>query len=104
MKNCVGKWIPGVNNNEVKRQVRNASPITPFGFFFIFIKRYQVKEEPWDGGITSRLVIITTEKQDAGNYSCLVENQYGEDKTNIQLIVQGKYLQKPRPNTSNIFA
>ncbi|GAB6027495.1 Down syndrome cell adhesion molecule-like protein 1 [Chamberlinius hualienensis] len=50
--------------------------------------RYQVKEEVWENGITSRLVIIISEKQDDGTYTCIARNEFGEDKSVIHFTVQ----------------
>lgn len=50
--------------------------------------KFHVKEDHWEKGVTSRLVIISTERQDGGTYSCVVHNEYGEDKSVIYLTVQ----------------
>ena len=37
----------------------------------------------------STLIIERIDKQDAGNYSCLVKNKHGSDSTNFEVNVKG---------------
>lgn len=51
--------------------------------------RYDLIETITNEGIKSELLIRSSDRRDGGLYTCLTENKYGRDDTNIQLIVQG---------------
>ena len=43
------------------------------------------------GGSTSEIVIRNTDRRDSALFTCRASNAYGEDETNLQLIMQGMY-------------
>lgn len=52
--------------------------------------RYEVTDKQTDHGLISQLDIAKAERKDSGLFTCFSYNQYGQDDTNIQLIIQEK--------------
>ena len=50
--------------------------------------RYEIADKPTDHGLISCLEIGKSERKDSGLFTCFAYNQYGQDDTNIQLIIQ----------------
>ncbi|XP_064488743.1 cell adhesion molecule Dscam1-like isoform X2 [Ornithodoros turicata] len=54
---------------------------------FIPHTRYERFETSTESGVSSELVIPTTERSDAALYTCAAKNEYGSDERNIKLLV-----------------
>ncbi|XP_077540883.1 cell adhesion molecule Dscam1-like isoform X4 [Haemaphysalis longicornis] len=54
---------------------------------FAPVTRYEKFESNTENGVTSELVIPTTDRSDAALYTCLAKNEYGSDERNIKLLV-----------------
>ncbi|KAK8764860.1 hypothetical protein V5799_032532 [Amblyomma americanum] len=54
---------------------------------FAPVTRYEKFESNTENGVTSELVIPTTDRSDAALYSCVAKNEYGSDERNIKLLV-----------------
>lgn len=52
-------------------------------------QRYIIKEEATRGSITSFLEILDARRMDSALFTCIISNDYGSDRTDIQLIVEG---------------
>lgn len=50
--------------------------------------RYSISKTLLQDGIVSELNIIETDRQDSALFTCITQNSYGNDDTNIQLLVQ----------------
>ncbi|XP_022258531.1 Down syndrome cell adhesion molecule-like protein Dscam2, partial [Limulus polyphemus] len=82
------------HNIKLKCHARGDQPIT-----IIWLKakqninlqgdpRYTLIETVLPPGVTSELLIRQADKQDSALFTCIASNTYGQDDTNIQLIVQ----------------
>lgn len=49
---------------------------------------FSIKNETWANGMMSTLLISSAKRRDSALFTCLVNNLYGKDETNIRLIVQ----------------
>nr|XP_037280563.1 Down syndrome cell adhesion molecule-like protein Dscam2 [Rhipicephalus microplus] len=54
---------------------------------FAPVTRYEKFESNTENGVTSELVIPTTDRSDAALYTCVAKNEYGSDERNIKLLV-----------------
>ena len=54
--------------------------------------RYESSESPTKDGVASEIIIRNAERRDSALFTCIAGNPYGEDETNIQMIMQGKCL------------
>lgn len=52
--------------------------------------RYESTETPTKEGVISEIVIKNADRRDSALFTCIAANPYGEDETNIQMIMQGK--------------
>lgn len=52
--------------------------------------RYEITDKSTDQGLISFLDISKSDRKDSGLFTCFSYNQYGQDDTNIQLIIQEK--------------
>ncbi|XP_022248097.1 Down syndrome cell adhesion molecule-like protein Dscam2, partial [Limulus polyphemus] len=50
--------------------------------------RYKLLEPVMSSGVTSELLIRQADRRDSALFTCIASNAYGQDDTNIQLIVQ----------------
>ncbi|XP_054724884.1 cell adhesion molecule DSCAML1-like [Uloborus diversus] len=50
--------------------------------------RYELTETVLSGGTTSELVIRRADRRDSALYTCMASNAFGQDDTNMQLIMQ----------------
>ncbi|KAL1428795.1 hypothetical protein MTO96_002516 [Rhipicephalus appendiculatus] len=50
--------------------------------------RYELVETVQSTGITSEIIIRQTDRRDSALFTCLATNNFGQDDTNIQLIIQ----------------
>ncbi|KAL3225997.1 hypothetical protein MRX96_025279 [Rhipicephalus microplus] len=50
--------------------------------------RYELVETVQTTGITSEIIIRQTDRRDSALFTCLATNNFGQDDTNIQLIIQ----------------
>ncbi|KAI1289730.1 Down syndrome cell adhesion molecule -like protein [Halotydeus destructor] len=50
--------------------------------------RYQLIEAITSEGITSQLIVRSVDRRDSALFTCMASNRYGEDDTNVQLVVQ----------------
>ncbi|CAL1295376.1 unnamed protein product, partial [Larinioides sclopetarius] len=50
--------------------------------------RYELVETIMNAGIVSEIIIRQADRRDSALFSCIADNAYGRDDTNIQLIVQ----------------
>lgn len=57
----------------------------------ILFYRYELVETILSTGIVSEILIRQADRRDSALFSCIANNAYGRDDTNIQLIVQGMY-------------
>jgi Down syndrome cell adhesion protein len=51
--------------------------------------KYDITETQTPTGFTSEIVIRSTDRRDSSLFTCRASNAYGEDETNIQVIMQG---------------
>lgn len=52
--------------------------------------RYESTETPTKDGVVSEIIIRNAERRDSALFTCIAGNPYGEDETNIQMIMQGE--------------
>lgn len=50
--------------------------------------RYEVKEKVLSNGITSEITIHRADRRDSALFTCVASNTFGQDDTNLQLIMQ----------------
>lgn len=62
--------------------------------------RYQVTESPSRKGVSSLILIKESDRRDSALFTCRASNSFGDDDTNVQLILQGESLGLPRTRGS----
>lgn len=55
-----------------------------------YIFRLEKFDRDVDKGLSSELIIRTSDRKDGALYGCLAKNEYGSDERNVKLLVVGK--------------
>lgn len=53
--------------------------------------RYENATESKSDSLIAKLSVHSVDRRDSALFTCIASNAYGQDDTNIQLIVQGKF-------------
>ena len=64
----------------------------PSALSIISDKRYLISESITDQGLTSQIKVESADRRDSSLYTCTASNAYGSDEINLQVIVQGMFL------------
>ena len=58
---------------------------------------FQVEQEVWPGGLRSRLKLLhPAKREDSAAFECIATNEFGQNSTNINFVVQVSSLVYPR--------